>query len=185
MTLLRAIAAVALLLFALSPVRAEDVVPPPDPQLDALFAQLRQAPDEQAAHQIDQKIWDYWTSPKDPALASRMQEVLVARTMYDYQGAMRLLDELVVDFPNYAEGWNQRATLYYLLNDYDASLADIDKVLALEPRHFGARAGRVLILLSQGKRAEALREMERALAIHPFLSERQFFPELQQDMVHV
>ena len=87
--------------------------------------------------------------------------------------------------PTYAEGWNQRATLYYLIDDYEASLADIDKVLEFEPRHFGALSGRVLIYLAQGKRSEALRDMATALAIHPFLSERQLFPELKEDMIRI
>ena len=73
----------------------------------------------------------------------------------------------------------------YMLDRLDNSLADIDKVLAIEPRHFGALSGRVLIYLKQGKHAEALRDMIAALAIHPYLSERRFFPELAQDVTHV
>jgi tetratricopeptide (TPR) repeat protein len=91
----------------------------------------------------------------------------------------------VTDYPDYAEGWNQRATLYYMLDNLEASLADIDKVLAIEPRHYGALAGRVLIYLKQGKHDEALRDMRAALALHPYLNERRLFPELAEDVTHV
>jgi tetratricopeptide (TPR) repeat protein len=154
-------------------------------ELDELFARLAVAPDERAAHEIDQQIWAHWTAPDDPVLAGRMREVLTARQMMDFSACIRLLDEMVVDYPTYAEGWNQRATIHYMLNDLEASLADIEKVLEFEPRHFGALSGRALIYLAQGKRQLALRDIATALKFHPFLSERQLFPELMQDMVRI
>jgi tetratricopeptide (TPR) repeat protein len=114
-----------------------------------------------------------------------MREIFDMRYMGDIGSTISLLDKLVVDYPTYAEGWNQRATMRYLANDFEGSLADIEKVLEFEPRHFGALSGRVLIYLAQGKRAEALREMATALTIHPFLTERRLFPELQQEMVRI
>ena len=71
------------------------------------------------------------------------------------------------------------------MNDYEASLADIDKVLELEPRHFGALSGRVMIYLQQGRRAEALKQMIAALAIDPYLDARKYFPELSQNTTNV
>ncbi|WP_052950597.1 tetratricopeptide repeat protein [Devosia limi] len=157
-----------------------------DPQiLDQLFAQLRIAPGAAAARAIDQKIWIAWTSPADPPLAARMREILVLRSGMDLPTAMDLLNQLVVDYPEYAEGWNQRATLHYLMSDYAASLADIEKVLQFEPRHFGALVGRAMIYRSQGKQALALRDMAAALAIHPFLVERALFPELLDGVTRI
>lgn len=153
--------------------------------LDQLFAQLRLAPDAEAARRIDRQIWMLWTTPSDPELAGRMNDVLEARRAGDIASAIDMLDTLVADYPDYAEGWNQRATLLYLVDDLEASLADIDRVLALEPRHFGALSGRALIYLQQGKRALALRDMVDALALHPFLSERRLFPELRQDVTRI
>lgn len=153
--------------------------------LDRLFAELRVAPDATTAHAIDQQIWLVWTTPADPVLRGRMNEVLVARSMGDLSGAIILLDRLVTDYPDYAEAWNQRATMHFMLGNLDASLADCAKVLELEPRHFGALSGRALIYLQQGKRALALKDMTTALEIHPFLSERHFFPELQREMTRV
>jgi tetratricopeptide (TPR) repeat protein len=145
--------------------------------LDKLFAQLKVAPTEEQARQIDERIWFYWMTPTDPALAGRMKEALAARALGDTLGAIRLLDEIVADYPDYAEAWNQRATMYYVIGNFEASIADCAKVLELEPRHFGALSGRALMYLQMGKRALALKDMAAALAIHPFLTERQLFPE--------
>jgi tetratricopeptide (TPR) repeat protein len=154
-------------------------------ELDQLFALLLVAPDAEAAREIDRRIWTIWTNPSDADLAARMFEVAAVQSTGNIPAALLLLDKIVADYPTYAEGWNQRATLYYLIDDYEASLADIDKVLEFEPRHFGALSGRVLIYLAQGKRSEALRDMATALAIHPFLNERQLFPELKEDMIRI
>jgi len=153
--------------------------------LDQLFAQLKVAPDASTAATISQQIWSIWTNPSNPDLARRMFEVLAVRSSGNVTGSMQLLDKIVDDFPTYAEGWNQRATMRYLVSDFEGSLADIEKVLELEPRHFGALSGRVLIYLAQGKRALALKDMATALTIHPFLNERQLFPELAQEMVRI
>ena len=154
-------------------------------ELDRLFTELKVAADAESAAAISQRIWAIWTNPSDPDLARRMFEVLAVRSSGNISGSIVLLDRLVEDYPTYAEGWNQRATMRYLVNDFEGSLADIDKVLEFEPRHFGALSGRVLIYLAQGKRALALKEMATALTIHPFLNERQLFPELQEDMVRI
>lgn len=153
--------------------------------LDQLFAQLLVAPDAETAEQIDQRIWAYWINPTDPILAGRMRDIMSARSMGDPLGAIKLLDQLVTDYPDYAEGWNQRATMYYAVGNYEQSIADCAKVLELEPRHFGALSGRALMYLSLGKRALALKDMATALAIHPFLNERKLFPELLHDVTHV
>jgi tetratricopeptide (TPR) repeat protein len=153
--------------------------------LDILFAQLRMAPDAETASAIDEQIWARWTRPSNPVLAKRMGEIVIARSMGRFPTAIALLDKLVAEYPDYAEGWNQRATLYYLMGDFEHSIADCGKVLALEPRHFGALSGRALMYLQQGKRALALRDMAAALAIHPFLSEAALFPELSRPMTHV
>lgn len=147
-------------------------------QLDKLFATLKSAPDHAAAQRITTQIWTLWTQPDDPALAERMSLVLLRLGMSDLGGAVGLLDALVIDYPDYAEGWNQRATVHFLLGNYDQSLADIEQTLQLEPRHFGAMAGRALIYLQRDRRDLALKAITEALDIHPFLGERALFPEL-------
>lgn len=153
--------------------------------LDQLFAQLAVAPDETTARSISNHIWALWTRPTDKALADPMSLILTARSSYEFDVALDLLDKLIAAHPDYAEAWNQRATIRYLMQDIEGSLADIEKTLELEPRHFGALSGRALILLSQDQRALALKDMTRALQIHPFLPERSLFPELGKGMTRV
>jgi tetratricopeptide (TPR) repeat protein len=153
--------------------------------VDELFRELRLADNEMEASEISRQIWSYWFAPSDPKLAARMSVASNFIGEGDLAGSLDELNGIVTEYPDYAEGWNQRATVHYMLNNLDASLADIKHVLAIEPRHYGALSGRVLIYLKQGKHAEALRDMIAALAIHPYLSERRFFPELAQDVTHV
>lgn len=158
---------------------------PDSAALDALFAQLKAAPDEVAARAIADQIWLQWTTPADPALAARMQDVLILRQSADFPAVIAALDDIIAQYPGYAEAWNQRATIYYLLGNYDRSLADIEKVLEFEPRHFGALAGRAMIYRSQGKQPLAIKDMVAALAIHPFLAERAMFPGLLEDVIDI
>jgi tetratricopeptide (TPR) repeat protein len=182
MALMRALL-VALLLAAPGPIFAAGYTD--TAALDELFSELKAAPNAAEADTIVQEIWKLWFAPDNVDLADRMLRASASMNNSDYPGALSLLTGVVTDFPDYAEGWNQRATLYYIMGDFDASLADIDKVLALEPRHFGALSGRVLIYLKQGKRDEALKDMMAALAIDPYLSEKSLFPELAPNVTHV
>jgi tetratricopeptide (TPR) repeat protein len=75
--------------------------------------------------------------------------------------------------PDYAEGWNRRATLHFMMNDYGRSMADIQKTLTLEPRHFGAMAGMAAILKDTGRKEAALQAFERVLTVYPMMREAQ------------
>ncbi|KRA55373.1 tetratricopeptide repeat protein [Devosia sp. Root635] len=146
--------------------------------LDALFAELRTAPDAAAAQRIANKIWDAWTHPDDFILYTSMIDVLEMRQRRGPADVIALLDHILTNHPNYAEAWNQRATMYFALGDYERSLADIARTLELEPRHFGALAGKAVIYLQLDQRDLALEAITAALAIHPFLAEKALFPEL-------
>jgi tetratricopeptide (TPR) repeat protein len=90
----------------------------------------------------------------------------------DLDDALAAFDELVRLAPDFAEGWNKRATLHYLMGNLSASLADIDRTLKLEPRHFGALSGRGLVYLALGREEPALAAFDAALAIYPNLQGR-------------
>jgi tetratricopeptide (TPR) repeat protein len=171
------------LLAAPSPLFAADYAD--KAQLDELFAELKVAHSPDEATDIVAQIWAAWFNPDIPDLADRMNRMGIAMHSGDFSTALGDLTAIIKDYPDYAEGWNQRATLYYMMGRFNDSLADITKVLELEPRHFGALSGRVMIELKQGKRADALRDMIAALAIDPYLDEKKLFPELQHNTTNV
>ena len=146
--------------------------------LDRLFAQLKVAPDADAARKIESQIWAIWTEPKDPVLAGKMSDLLSAVQADDLKAAMSLANAIVKAWPHYAEGWNQRATIEYMRGQVAASLADIAETLKLEPRHFGAISGRILIELQRGERSGALKDLRTVLKLDPYAKERTLFPGL-------
>lgn len=162
----------------IAPARAEGVVTlQSDPAADAaerekLFAALARAANAAEAQGIASEIWTLWFKAPNQDAAALMQQALDRRTGGDYQGSADLLDKLVEAEPDWAEAWNQRATMRYLLNDFEGSLADIDRVLALEPKHFGALSGQALILMHQGRMEAGQAALRKAVEIDPFLSER-------------
>ena len=153
--------------------------------IDELFTELAAADNEMEADRISRQIWTEWFSPNDPRLSTHMSVATNSLAEGLLDSTLSELNLVVETYPDYAEGWNQRATLLYRLGRYEESLADIEKVLAIEPRHYGAMAGRVLIYLKQDRKLEALRQMRKALTIHPFLSERRLFTALAADLTYV
>ena len=165
MVMLRALAAAALL--ALLPARADQT----DSRLNDLFGALATATKPEIAQPIEQEIWKIWVETESPTT-----ELLFARgtgmiQAGDLDLALQLLDTVVLLNPGYAEGWNMRATLYALRDDYPAAIADTRKVLELEPRHFMALQGLGEMLQSLGDNKAALRAYEAALKINPSLEQ--------------
>jgi tetratricopeptide (TPR) repeat protein len=106
---------------------------------------------------------------EDPQATALMEAGIAALDSRSFTAALAVYDVLVEEMPAYAEAWNKRATAHYLVGDYEASLADIERTLALEPRHFGALSGRGLIQHARGDDLAAIESFEAALAIHPNL----------------
>jgi tetratricopeptide (TPR) repeat protein len=139
---------------------------------EQLFEALAAAPDETTAREIADSIWNLWFQAPNPDAQHLMELVLERRQMLDLPTALKLLDQLVEEAPDWAEAWNQRATIRFMAGDYEGSLADIDRVLPLEPKHFGALAGEAIILLKLGRKQEAQLVLRQAVEINPFLIER-------------
>lgn len=154
---------IALLLFPAGP----SVSFAQSPDLDTLFAQLRDPADANAALGIEARIWDGWmhggSNDENEALAKATQTMNVGA----FPSALRQLDALVASAPDFPEAWNKRATLLFLMGRYDESLADIVKTLDLEPRHFGALSGRGMIYARLGREVEAIAAFKEALTINP------------------
>ncbi|KAB2920358.1 MAG: tetratricopeptide repeat protein [Hyphomicrobiaceae bacterium] len=152
-------------------------------QLDALFNRLKAAGAQAEGDEIVAEIWKLWQQSGDRELDGLMNRAILAMSQGIPVLALPLLDDVVKRRPDWAEGWNKRATVLYMLGEYDRSLADIERVLALEPRHFGALAGMGLIHIARGRHREALAVYRRALTINPFLRERHsIMPALEREI---
>jgi tetratricopeptide (TPR) repeat protein len=143
--------------------------------LDFLFGALKAAPDEASAKHVEARIWALWLQTPSDTTALLMMRAKTAMDAQQMDVALKLLDAVVKLRPDYVEGWNRRATLYYLKNDYAHSLEDIEQVLVREPRHFGALAGLGMIMQDLGDEKRALDAFRKALAINPHLEK---VPEL-------
>lgn len=152
--------------------RGEEAAPPPSAaaKLDTLFARLAEAEDAASAKEIAKAIWQAWLESGSDTVDLLVLRATSAMEKEDYDVALHLLDAVVALEPNFAEGWNKRATVYYFRRDYDKSISDIGHVLALEPRHFGAMAGLGAMLKEIGRSDAALEIYRRALKINPHLS---------------
>lgn len=140
-----------------------------DPRLDGLFAQLRTVTGTLQARTIVQQIWQIWTTSDKPEVNRLMSEGTDAMAAQDYKTALADFTRMIGIAPDFAEGWNKRATVLWLLDDFEGSMADIDKTLALEPRHFGALWGLGTIQAAQEHDEEAIATFERALAVNPHM----------------
>lgn len=166
----RSFLAVFALMLTASPLAAEEKRLSPtvqrEEQLDALFGRLHAGkPGEVSA--IEQKIWQVWAQPSSATAEVLLQEASTAMAGREYDVAETILNELTQSYPDFSEGWNRRATMFFVQNKYDQSLRDIEKVLELEPRHFGALAGRGMIYQKQEKWGAALEAYRQALRFNP------------------
>ena len=143
--------------------------------LDFLFGALKVAPDEASARHVEARIWALWLQTPSDTAALLMMRAKAAMDAQQLDIALKLLDAVIKLRPDYVEGWNRRATLYYLQNDYAHSLEDIQQVLVREPRHFGALAGLGMIMQDLGDEKRALEAFRKALAVDPYLEK---VPEL-------
>tara|TARA_R110002020_G_scaffold5887_7_gene24230 strand:- start:1659 stop:2270 length:612 start_codon:yes stop_codon:yes gene_type:complete len=139
----------------------------PADTLDSLFSQLKREPDEQQAKRISERIWAEWRDSGSATVNLLMQWANKAIADSKNGLALDLLDQTIVLMPDYVEGWNRRATLHFMMGNHGKSMADINRVLTLEPRHFGAIAGMAAILSVSGKDELELRAWEQMLEIYP------------------
>jgi tetratricopeptide (TPR) repeat protein len=140
-----------------------------DPRLKALFATLKATQSEDEARRTEVEIWRVWIAHKNPEIEKLMRRGMAAFNEDDHEGALEAFNDVVQSDKSFAEGWNKRATVEYAMGDFEASIADIEHTLALEPRHFGALSGLGQIYLAIDKKELALKAFEAALAIDPHL----------------
>ena len=138
-----------------------------DTRLNQLFNELK-ANKSKVAFIIEQEIWALWsTHPTDEKLTARLEEGSQFVRDQNYIKAKDIFTEVINLDQNWAEAWNKRATVLYMLGEFQKSQDDIDKVLELEERHFGALAGQGLVNIKLKNYEKALKSYEKALEIYP------------------
>ncbi len=153
-----------------------------DPQLRGLFVELANAPNRQAAQPIEQEIWSIWFKGPDPEVNEWIDQARDAVSAGNIPTALELFERVTSQYPNYAEGWNQRAIMHFLMGDIQSSLSDIARTLELEPRHFGALAGSGQCYLRLELFEDSLRAFEAALEINPWMPAAQRQVEMLRDL---
>jgi tetratricopeptide (TPR) repeat protein len=153
------------LLVAATPAPADQT----DSRLKALFSRLQMTKNPSEAQLVEGSIWQIWLETKDAQVERKVAAGVVAMNRGDLKAALALFDDVIKQAPTYAEGWNKRATIHFMMDDYGQSLSDVAHTLALEPRHFGALSGMGLIYHELGDDAKALKAMEKALELNPLM----------------
>ena len=154
---------ILLILFGSSNLSANDR----NSQLDKLFLDLKKS-DSSLSSKIEQQIWLLWsTHPTDESLTSKLNEGAKLLQQRELSHSISIFTEVIKLDPSWAEAWNKRATAYYMIGEFQKSQMDIDKVLELEKRHFGALAGQGLVNIQLKNYEKAIESYKKAKEIYP------------------
>jgi tetratricopeptide (TPR) repeat protein len=118
----------------------------------------------------EQALWQMWTRSGIAEVDAAFLEGVQAMERRDFDEAERIFTRIVRRAPDFAEGWNKRATVRYLAENYDGAIADCEATLARKPHHFGALSGQGLCHVALGQHREAAALFRRTLAVHPHLA---------------
>jgi tetratricopeptide (TPR) repeat protein len=140
-----------------------------DERLDTLFGLLHETENPRTGEQITRQIWIIWREVDNDNADVLMNKGIHDMSLQRYDQALLAFNKVVDVAPTYAEGWNKRATLLFLMGDYVGSVEDIKRTLTLEPRHFGAWSGLGLIYTHLDNDVAALQAFEQALEVNPHL----------------
>ena len=136
-------------------------------KLDSLFNDLK-INNASLNLEIEQKIWKIWsTHPKDNELTEMLESGSKLVRENKLSESIDIFTKVINLDPNWAEAWNKRATVFYLVGEFQKSQNDIDKVLELENRHFGALAGQGLVNIQLKNYEKAIKSYQKALEIYP------------------
>ena len=139
-----------------------------DPRLNNLFEKLYETENQEEIRGLISDIWNIWYEVEDPKVIEYFNKGIQAMNVRNYPLAIRSFDNLIEEDPNFAEGWNKRATVHFMMGNFDESMKDIIKTLELEPRHFGALDGMSLIFIHKGQFQQAIDVYDKMLEIFPF-----------------
>ena len=148
-------------------VRRERLLEARAERLDDLFGELARTRSPAEARLIEGRIWSEWMQSGSRTIDFLMSTAARAAQSGNPGLAFDHLDQIILTVPDYAEAWNRRATLHFMLGDYDASVRDIEETLAREPRHFGALSGLGQIMLRLERPRDARDAFQRTLGVYP------------------
>ena len=149
--------------------------------LNDLFNKLKKIDNSKNAVLLEEKIWSIWNEhPTNNRLTERLEFGTELMQYGNYNYALKVFNNIIITDPKWSEAWNKRATLYFLMSEFTNSLDDIDKVLNLEPRHFGALSGQARIFIKLQKYEKAIKSIERALKFYPSFKSGEMIPEIER-----
>jgi len=137
--------------------------------IDTLFDRLKAATDPSAVQALEQAIWEQWTMVPNAAHLQLMMRGIAEMQQQELESAVRTFTKLIETAPELSEAWNKRATVWWLLGNFPASLADICETVKREPRHFGAYSGLGMIRAQMGEHARAAAAFELAKKWNPHI----------------
>ena len=139
-------------------------------RIDELFDQLKNTTNYQKSKKIETEIWELWTThPSKSNLTALMADGSIYMNQNKLETAYNTFTKTIQLDPNWAEAWNKRATVLYLMGKYELSQADIDQVLKLEGRHFGALTGQGLVQTALKNYQKAIDSYIEAHKVHPYM----------------
>jgi len=141
------------------------------------LAQALRDDDALVRETAEQALWSVWHRSGNPEVDARLQDGLMAMQRGAFEQAVAIFTEVTEIAPDFAEGYNKRATTYYLLQEYEKAIRDCDKTLALNPIHFGALSGAGLCYLGLRNLTKALEYFEHAMAVNPNMAQIQRYVE--------
>ena len=153
-----------------------------DVELNQLFEQLKKSDDISIALEIEMKIWSIWSKhPTQEKLTQSLSKGSELMAEGELESAYKIFSTIIDSAPNWAEGWNKRATVLYLMGRYYDSLNDIDEVLKLESRHFGALSGQGLVQIKLGNYEKAIKSYQAVQKIYPSIrAAKVMIPQLRK-----
>ena len=149
--------------------------------LNELFNQLGKVNNSKTAELLEKKIWSIWNEhPRDIRLTEKLElgAELIQYGNYDY--ALKIFDNILATDPEWSEAWNKRATVFFLMKQYKKSLSDIERVLKIESRHFGALSGQARIFIKLQEYEKAIISLKKALKFYPTFRSGELIPEIER-----
>ena len=149
--------------------------------LNDLFNQLEKAHNLKNAALLEKEIWSIWNEhPTNNKLTERLEFGTELMQYGDYNYALKIFDNILATDPGWSEAWNKRATVFFLMKRYTKSLNDIEKVLKIESRHFGALSGQARIFIKLQEYEKAISSLKKALKFYPSFKSGELIPEIER-----